>query len=69
MNFLKHILGRYTEYLRALLIPLGPWGIFLIAFMDAAFLGIPMDPLVAYFVYRRPALFWLYTLMGAAGSE
>ena len=68
MNFLKHILGRYTDYIRALLIPLGPWGIFLIAFIDAAFLGIPMDPLVAYFVYRQPALFWLYTVMGAAGS-
>ena len=68
MNFLKHILGRYTEYIRALLIPLGPWGIFLIAFIDAAFLGIPMDPLVAYFVYRRPTYFWLYALMGAAGS-
>jgi membrane protein DedA with SNARE-associated domain len=27
-----------------------------------------MDPLLAYFVYRRPGLFWLYTLMGAAGS-
>lgn len=68
MNFLKHILASYTEYIRALLIPLGPWGILLIAFIDAAFLGIPMDPLVAYFVYRRPELFWLYTLMGAAGS-
>lgn len=68
MDFLKHILGSYTDYVRALLIPLGPWGIFLIAFIDAAFLGIPMDPLVAYFVYRRPELFWLYTLMGAAGS-
>ena len=68
MNFLKHIFASYTEYIRALLIPLGPWGIFLIAFMDAAFLGIPMDPLVAYFVYRRPMYFWLYTLMGAAGS-
>lgn len=68
MNFLKHILASYTEYIRAVLIPLGPWGIFLIAFVDAAFLGIPMDPLVAYFVYRRPGLFWLYTFMGAAGS-
>ena len=68
MNFLKHIFASYTEYIRALLIPLGPWGIFLIAFIDAAFLGIPMDPVVAYFVYRRPGLFWLYTLMGAAGS-
>ena len=68
MNFLKHIFASYTEYIRALLIPLGPWGIFLIAFVDAAFLGIPMDPLVAYFVYRRPGLFWLYALMGAAGS-
>ena len=68
MNLLKHILERYTDSIRALLIPLGPWGIFLIAFIDAAFLGIPMDPLVAYFVYRRPMYFWLYTLMGAAGS-
>jgi membrane protein YqaA with SNARE-associated domain len=68
LNFLKHIFASYTEYVRALLIPLGPWGILLIAFIDAAFLGIPMDPLVAYFVYRRPELFWLYTLMGAAGS-
>jgi len=68
LNFLKHIFAGYSEYIRALLVPLGPWGIFLIAFIDAAFLGIPMDPLVAYFVYRRPELFWLYTLMGAAGS-
>ena len=68
MNFLKHILASYTEYIRAVLIPLGPWGILIIAFIDAAFLGIPMDPLVAYFVYRRPGMFWLYTLMGAAGS-
>jgi len=68
LNFLKHILARYTDYIRALLIPLGPWGILLIAFIDAAFLGIPMDPVMAYFVYRRPELFWLYTLMGAAGS-
>ncbi len=68
MNFLKHILASYTKYIQALLIPLGPWGILLIAFVDAAFLGIPMDPLVAYFVYQRPGLFWLYTLMGAAGS-
>jgi len=68
LDFLRHIFAGYTDYIRALLIPLGPWGIFLIAFIDAAFLGIPMDPLVAYFVYRRPELFWLYTMMGAAGS-
>jgi membrane protein YqaA with SNARE-associated domain len=68
LNFLKHIFASYTEFIRALLIPLGPWGILLIAFVDAAFLGIPMDPLVAYFVYRRPGMFWLYTVMGAAGS-
>jgi len=68
LNFLKHIFAHYSEYIRAVLVPLGPWGIFLIAFIDAAFLGIPMDPLVAYFVYRRPGLFWLYCLMGATGS-
>src|SRR3569832_754183 len=52
----------------AVLIPLGPWGVFTIAFVDAAAFGIPMDPVIATFVYGDPRRTLLYALMGAFGS-
>lgn len=52
----------------AVLIPLGPWGVFTIALVDAAAFGIPMDPVIATFVYGDPRRTLLYALMGAFGS-
>lgn len=46
----------------------GPWAILIIAMLDAAAFGIPMDPLVAYYVHRDPNRFFLYTVLAAAGS-
>lgn len=48
--------------------PLGSWGVFGIAAIDAAFMGIPMDPVVAGYVYANPSRFWIYSLMAAVGS-
>jgi membrane protein YqaA with SNARE-associated domain len=52
----------------AVLIPLGPWGVFAIALIDAAAFGIPLDPVVAAFVYKDPERTLFYALMGALGS-
>ena len=52
----------------SVLIPLGPWGVFLIALADASAFGVPMDPIVAAFVYKDPSRAMLYALMGATGS-
>lgn len=68
MNTLKHILSRYTAFLWALLKPLGVWGVFLIAAMDGAALGLPMDVVIAGYVYQNKSLFLLYALLAAAGS-
>ncbi len=68
MNFLKNILAKYIAFLWTFLAPLGSWGVFAIGFVDAAFMGIPMDPLVAAYVYKFPERFWLYPLMASAGS-
>jgi membrane protein YqaA with SNARE-associated domain len=65
---IKHILERYTAYLWAILKPLGPWGVFVIAAVDGSFLGLPLDAVVAGYVYRNHSLFWLYCLLAAAGS-
>jgi membrane protein YqaA with SNARE-associated domain len=68
VNFLKHILSRYTVFIWGLLKPLGVWGAFGIAAIDAAFLGLPLDPVVAGYVYSDRSRFLLYAIMASAGS-
>jgi membrane protein YqaA with SNARE-associated domain len=68
LDTIKRILSRYTKWLWALLAPLGPWGVFVIAAVDAAFFGLPMDAVVAGYVYKQPSKFFLYVILAAAGS-
>lgn len=68
MKALKTFFKKYQAYLQGLLLPFGPWGVFLIALIDAAFFGVPMDPIVAVFVHTDPRRSLLYIVMGAAGS-
>lgn len=68
MKTIKHILSRYTAFLWALLKPLGAWGVLAIAALDGAFLGLPMDAVVAGYVYQDRARFLLYAFMASVGS-
>lgn len=68
MKTIKHILSRYTAFLWALLKPLGAWGVLVVATLDGAFIGLPVDAVVAGYVYQDRARFLLYALMAAAGS-
>jgi membrane protein YqaA with SNARE-associated domain len=68
LKTIKHILARYTAYLWALLKPLGIWGVFVIAAADGSFFGLPLDAVVAGYVYQDHARFWLYAILAATGS-
>jgi membrane protein YqaA with SNARE-associated domain len=68
LETIKHIFTRYTAFVWAVLKPLGSWGVFAIAALDAAALGLPMDPIVAAYVYQNRSRFLLYVLMASAGS-
>ena len=68
MNSLKHILTRYTALLWALLKPLGLWGILVVAALDGGFIGLPMDAVVAGYVYQDAAHFYKYVLIASLGS-
>ena len=68
MKALKNFFKKYQAYLQGLLLPFGPWGVSLIALIDAAFFGVPIDPIVAVFVHTDPRRSLLYVVMGAAGS-
>ena len=68
MSVIKHILARYTVFIWGLLKPLGVWGAFGIAAVDAAFLGLPLDPVIAGYVYADRSRFLVYALMASVGS-
>jgi membrane protein YqaA with SNARE-associated domain len=65
---LTHILARYTAWMLSLMKVLGIWGVFVIAFADSALLGMPVDFIVATYVYQDRKRMLLYIVMASLGS-
>jgi membrane protein YqaA with SNARE-associated domain len=68
LKTIGHILARYTGWILHLLGPLGVWGVFVVAFADSALLGMPVDAIVAFYVYRDHQRLLFYVLLAALGS-
>src|SRR5260370_22664640 len=68
LKSIGHILAKYTAWVLHLLAPLGMWGVFAIAFADSALLGMPVDAIVAFYVYQNRRRLLLYVVMAALGS-
>ena len=47
---------------------LGFWGVGLIALLDSSTIPVPMDALLAFYIWNNKDRFWLYCLMAAIGS-
>ncbi len=66
---MKHFFAQYKSFILHLLAPLGgPWAIFALTAVDAAAIGIPLDPLMAYYAYTNRAQIVPCIVMGAIGS-
>jgi membrane protein YqaA with SNARE-associated domain len=68
LKTIGHILAKYTSWILHVLAPLGIWGVFAIAFADSALLGMPVDAIVAYYVYQGHRRLLFYVLMASLGS-
>ena len=68
MSNLKHLLHAYSEWIKHVLVPLGPWGMLALATVDGSFLGMPLDAIFVYYIYTDRSRFLLYVLLGAVGS-
>lgn len=68
MKTIQHILARYSAFVWHFLAPLGIWGVFIIAVLDGAAFGLPLDVVVAGYVSQNHARLLLYVIMAAAGS-
>ena len=47
---------------------LGFWGVGLVALLDSSSIPVPMDLILAGYVWADKSHFWVYALMGAVGS-
>jgi membrane protein YqaA with SNARE-associated domain len=68
LKTIGHILARYTAWIWGLLQHFGVWGVFAIAFADSALLGMPVDAIVAAYVYKDPKRMLFYVVMASLGS-
>jgi len=68
LNTIKNILKKYTAWIWKVLAPLGPWGVFAIAAVDGSLFGMPVDAVVAGYVYNDRPHFLFYVAMASAGS-
>jgi membrane protein YqaA with SNARE-associated domain len=68
---MKHLLALFNKYkliLLGVLKPLGFWGVGAVAFLDSSSIPVPMDLIVAGYVWNDAKHFYLYVLMAALGS-
>ena len=69
MKFIKAILIRYKAWIMAVLAPLPGWAaVLVIAFIDAAFFGIPIDAAMVYYIAAQPQHLFIFAIMAAVGS-
>jgi membrane protein YqaA with SNARE-associated domain len=68
LKTIGHIFERYKLWIFGLLNVLGVWGVFAIAFADSALLGMPVDAVVATYIYNDRRHFLVYVLLASLGS-
>ena len=68
MKRLLALLTKYKILLLAFLKPLGFWGVGAIALVDSSTIPVPMDPIVALYVWNDRRHFFIYCLLAAVGS-
>jgi membrane protein YqaA with SNARE-associated domain len=68
MKSIAKLLLKYKTYLLAVLGPMGFWGAGLISLVDASSIPVPMELIMAGYVWNDQRHFYLYTLLAAAGA-
>jgi membrane protein YqaA with SNARE-associated domain len=68
VKHLGALLGKWTLLLVSVLKPLGIWGAGAIALLDSSTIPVPMDLLIATYIWNDRRHAALYVLMGAVGS-
>jgi membrane protein YqaA with SNARE-associated domain len=69
---LKEFIARWMTKWKLVLLPailkLGFWGAAAVALLDSSTIPVPMDIMIAGWVWNDPTRFWMYCVMASAGS-
>jgi membrane protein YqaA with SNARE-associated domain len=69
---LKHFFARIAANWKLAILPAllkwGIWGVGAVAVLDSSSIPVPMDAILALYVWHDKPQFWLYCLMASAGS-
>jgi membrane protein YqaA with SNARE-associated domain len=67
-RFFAHILADWKLVILPALLKWGIWGVGAVAVLDSSSIPVPMDAILALYVWNDKPHFWLYCLLAAAGS-
>jgi membrane protein YqaA with SNARE-associated domain len=67
-QFFAHVAAEWKLFILPALLKWGIWGIGAIAVLDSSSIPVPMDAILAVYVWNEKPHFWVYCLMAAAGS-
>jgi membrane protein YqaA with SNARE-associated domain len=68
MQFFVRIMGWWKIVALPALAKLGFWGIGAVALLDSSTIPVPMDAILAVYIWNNKSHFWLYCLMASIGS-
>jgi membrane protein YqaA with SNARE-associated domain len=67
-GFFARILADWKLVILPALIKLGVWGLGAVAILDSSSIPVPMDAILALYIWSHKGQFWLYVLVAAVGS-
>ncbi len=67
-QFFAHLAAEWKLLILPALLKWGIWGVGAIAVLDSSSIPVPMDAILAVYVWNDKPHFWVYCLMAAAGS-
>lgn len=67
-RFFAHILAEWKLVILPALLKWGVWGVAAVAVLDSSSVPVPMDAILAVFIWNNKPHFWLYCVVAAAGS-
>ena len=68
MKLFAQLMAKWKLVLLPAIIKLGFWGAGAVALLDASSIPVPMDAILAVYIWGDKSHFWLYCLMAATGS-
>lgn len=67
-QFFAKILAKWKLVMLPALLKLGFWGVGVVALLDSSSIPVPMDLILAGYVWADKGHFWLYCILASAGS-